>query len=138
MQTLSKGFKRPETNDPGSLWFPAMEDNITQLNSHDHDGTDSALIPSSAIDKTSFTTTVTGASLTNDGGGNYSKVVTVPAAISGAINFADIIYYNIVCKINTAGTTYGDIVMPTIERESATTFTMRVNDNTIDYILYYT
>ena len=42
--TLSYGFVRPATGDKGSVFFPALEDNITQLNSHDHDGTDSALM----------------------------------------------------------------------------------------------
>jgi len=50
MQILSNGYKRPETGDLGDVWFPALEDNITRLNSHNHDGSNSEKLTSSSID----------------------------------------------------------------------------------------
>ena len=50
MIVLSNGYKLPETGDFGDVWFPALEDNVTRVNSHDHDGTDSAKIPSSSVE----------------------------------------------------------------------------------------
>jgi hypothetical protein len=49
MQTLSYGYKLPETGDFGDVWFPALEDNITRVNSHDHDGVNSTKLISSNI-----------------------------------------------------------------------------------------
>ena len=42
--TLSYGFIKPVDGDAASSWFDSIEATITQLNSHDHDGTDSAAI----------------------------------------------------------------------------------------------
>lgn len=135
MTTLTYGFQRPDTGDKGSVWFPAMEDNITQLDSHNHDGVNSAALPSSSIGK--FSSTISSGSWVSDGGGNYHVVVTVPIGISGASTYNDIIYYEMIVKINTAGVTYGDRLYPSLERESSTTFTVRVNNNTLDLIIYY-
>lgn len=136
MQTLSYGFFKPETGDRGAVWFPALEDNFQNLNDHDHDGVNSSLLSITSVGKPS--STVASGSWISDGGGNYHVVVTVPIAISGATAPAnDIIYYEVVTKINTAGATYGDRLYPDIERETATTFTVRVNDNTLDLILYF-
>ena len=139
METLSYGYKNPETNDKGTGtngWFQAINDDIDQLNDHNHNGTNSALLALSALTKATGSIAV--ADWTNDGGGNYSKVVTVPASISGASSpFNDISYYNIVFKDATAGATLGDRLMLTVERESATTFTVRSNQN-IDVAILYT
>lgn len=136
MQTLSYTYQKPETGDKGSVWFPAMENNIQKLNDHNHNGTNSALIPGANI--TRATSSIAAADWISDGGGNYHVVVTVPIAISGAATYNDVYYYNITCKISTAGATYGDVIYPSLERESATTFTVRVNDNALDLVIIYT
>lgn len=135
--TLTYGRVRPETGDAAAVWMPALEGNVTLDDAHDHDGTDSALLPASSINKTSFSSTVTSGQWSHDGGGTYSVLVTVPAAISGSAVFNDVIYYNLTVKINTVGATRGDVIYPDIERESATTFTLRVNDPALDLIIYY-
>jgi len=139
MQTLSYGYKNPETNDKGTGtngWFQALNDNITQLNGHTHNGTNSSLLALSALTKA--TSSILVADWTNDGGGNYHVVVTVPASISGAASpFNDISYYNIVFKDATAGGTLGDRLLLTVERETASTFTVRSNQN-IDVAVLYT
>ena len=135
MLTLSYGYFKPETNDKGSVWFPALEDNFQRLNDHNHDGDNSSFLTPISITK--MTGSIAVLDWTNDGGGNYSVVVTVPAAISGASSpFNDISYYNVVFRDATAGGTLGDVLLLGMERESATTFTVRSNQNIAVAILY--
>lgn len=46
---LSYGYKKPQTGDKGSTFFPELEANIQQLNDHAHNGSNSAQIPSTNI-----------------------------------------------------------------------------------------
>lgn len=80
MQTLSKGFKLPESGDLGSVWFAALGDNITQMNSHDHDGTDSEKVRAVNLVTTGSTATVASGSFADQGDGYWRATVTVPAA----------------------------------------------------------
>lgn len=50
MIILSNGYKLPETGDFGSIWFPALEDNIQRTNDHTHNGLNSSKIPSSSVE----------------------------------------------------------------------------------------
>lgn len=113
--TLSYGFVRPAEGDLASVWMDALEDNVTQLNSHDHDGTDSALIAAASISK--YTTTIASTGYTSLGNGNYSKVITVPAAIT-EINSYLVQFYI---------TATGVRVWPSVERASATSYTIYLN-----------
>lgn len=76
MIVLSKGWKKPETGDFGDVWFDALEDNIEQSNSHDHDGVDSEKIV--ALNLTKSTTTVVSGSFADQGNGYWRATVTVP------------------------------------------------------------
>jgi hypothetical protein len=91
MQTLSYGYKLPETGDRGNIWFPALEDNITRSNSHDHDGSNSAAIPAKNLTKGSGS--ILAASWGSDlGGGTYRQEVTLPSGYTFAntmIRFLD-------------------------------------------------
>ena len=142
MLTLSYGIQKPETNDRGSDFFPALEDNAQIQNDHFHNGTDSALIPAASVTK--YSCTIPAASWSSDGGGNYSFVITtastpaLPTGISGATAPAnDVYYYNIHFKVGTAGATYGDTLYLDCERESATSITVRTNDNSVAVIVYF-
>lgn len=77
MIVLSKGYKLPETGDFGDIWFPALEDNITRLNSHNHDGVNSEPLNSSAI--TAHKINVSSGSFTDNGDGYYVATVTAPS-----------------------------------------------------------
>lgn len=79
MQILSKGFKLPETGDFGDVWFPAMEDNIQQMNDHTHNGVDSEKI--SSVDLEVHSTTVVSASFADQGDGYYRATVSVPGGL---------------------------------------------------------
>lgn len=85
MITLSKGFKKPESGDFGDVWFPALEDNIQQLNDHAHDGVDSEKIDSQNLTATTVTALV--GSFVDQGDGYWRTTVATPG---GALlsNFA--------------------------------------------------
>lgn len=76
MIVLSKGWKLPETGDFGDVWFPALEDNIQQENSHNHDGVNSELISSLSISSTSAT--IASGDFTDQGNGYFRATVTTP------------------------------------------------------------
>lgn len=127
MLTLSFGFKKPQTGDRGSLWFPALEDDIQQLNDHTHDGITSSKLASTSITPT--TQTLSSASWVLVAGGNYRQLVTVPAGI----DYDD---YGIAVRI-TNGASAGLEINPVLEKVSDTTYYMYVNDNTIDLKVIY-
>lgn len=79
MQILSYGFKLPEQGDFGTVWFPALEDNIQQLNDHDHNGINSKNLPSSSI--TSEHSTLLNTAFVDQGDGYWRAEVTLPAGM---------------------------------------------------------
>ncbi len=117
--TLSYGFIQPQNGDKGSVWFPALNDNIQQLNDHTHDGVTSALLPSTSL--TSGSVSIPAASWVLDVTGRYKQDVTVPAGY----NMDD---YAIIFKLST-----GEIIVPSITRLSGTTFRIFGPDNTLTY-----
>jgi len=120
MQTLSYGFKNPDNGDKGSVWFPALNFNIVQLNNHNHDGVTSALIPASSVQP--GTVSIPSGSWVSGGTGKYSQDVTVPAGYAMDTN-------NMQIRL----TSTGHYVYPTIEKLSTTTFRVYTNDNTASY-----
>lgn len=128
--TLSYGYVKPATGDRGSTFFPALENDIQQLNDHTHNGVDSAFLPPASLGK--YTSTISAGSWASDGAGNYSQTVTVPSGISGAATYNDIKYYHII--FNDAS---GNRCFPTVTRASSTTYTVTVNDNSLVFTAYY-
>lgn len=123
--TLSKGYKKPETGDRGSVWFQNLEDNIDLVNSHDHDGTDGEKILSKNL--TSTTSAIASGDWgTDSGGGTYSATVTFPTGVT---------YENHVLTFIDDAT--GDQIFPTVTKASSTTMTVTVNDNTLDLTVVY-
>lgn len=134
--TLTYGQVRPETGDAALTWMAALEGNVTTSDAHVHDNITSPFLPVSSINK-SAKTTIAIATWANDGAGNYSATVTVPAAISGAATYNDNYTYNIYAKVATAGGEYGSIIFPTITRTSATQFTAVINTNAYDIDFFF-
>ena len=92
IQTLTFGYKLPQTGDKGSVFFPALEDNIQRLNDHDHDGSDSARLTSKSV--TAVTGTIASASWSGVSGktGLFSQTVTMPTGFTYAnfiVSFRD-------------------------------------------------
>ncbi len=81
MQTLTYGFKLPEAGDKGSVWFPALEENIEQLDGHNHNGTNSAKIPSSSINNLTQTIDSANWEAVGDGTGRYRQALSLPGGL---------------------------------------------------------
>ena len=77
MIILSKGWKLPQAGDFGDVWFPALEFNINQLDSHSHNGIDSQKIGS--INIVATVVTVPSASFVTQIDGSFKAPVTIPA-----------------------------------------------------------
>ena len=121
--TLSYGYIQPQNGDKGSTWFPALNDNISQLNDHVHDGITSALIPSTSIINGSVT--ILPASWVLDVTGRYKQDVTVPAGY----NMSD---FSITFYLST-----GEILVPSITKLSSTTFRIFTCDNTLSFVAVF-
>ena len=123
--TTAFGYKIPDAGDLASSWMDDLDDNWARISAHTHDGADSAALPVTNLSK--LTSTILGSGYTDNGGGNFSKVVTVPGAITEISDF----------HIEFLETSTGDRLFPTMERESATTYTIRVNDSTLALTALY-
>jgi hypothetical protein len=124
MQTLSKGYKLPETGDKGTLFFPALEFNIQRLNDHTHDGTDSAQLSASAISAITDTISFAGWSLVS--GGTYKQTVTMPVGL----DFDD--------YVPTFRNLLGHILYLSVEKVTASTYDVYINDPTQSLVVTYT
>lgn len=123
--TLSYGYILPATGDRGSVFFPALEDNITRLNSHNHDGVNSAALSSAALSRGS--TTILAAAWVSQGGGTYRQEVTLPTGYTFANTMLRF-------EIDTGGTD-GHIIYPSIELGTAPNkYYVYINDNTLQLI----
>lgn len=120
MTTLSMGYFKPGNSDTGDIFFPNMAANMQALNDHNHDGVTSQLLYSK-------TQSIVSASWSAApiGGGVYRQLITVPTGYS--YDIASIWF-----KLST-----GEIVYPSVERVSSTTFYVYVNDNTLNITAFY-
>lgn len=124
MLITTYGYKKPQTLDTGSLVFPAMEFNIDRLDSHSHNGTDSALLTSAALPATNQDALAANWVLVS--GGRYRQLITM----SASLNFDKIL-------MQVRRKTDGFLVNATIEKVTATTYYVYTNDNTVSFTIYY-
>lgn len=124
MITLSNGYFLPETNDKGTIVFPALEANITRLNNHVHDGVDSEKLNTASIEPLSIS--LAAGSWVSVGDGLYKQTVTLP----GALSF-DTAAFTV--KLGTSGHN----VYPSIEKISASQYDIFTNDNTEGFEVIY-
>lgn len=127
MLTLSYGYFKPQTGDRGSVWFPRLEDNFQRLNDHNHDGSNSSLLTPAAISKALFKTVILSAAWSSLGGGNYRQTITVPSGVTELNNYVVQFYV----------TATGVRVFPSFERQSATSYFVFTNDNSLGYTAIY-
>lgn len=125
MQILSYFFKKPETGDKGSVFWPALEEDIQQLNDHTHDGVNSALLSPFAI--TAITQSLLAANWVATSGGTYRQLVVMPGV-------ATLDSHYVVFKDQTAATK--QLFLET-EKVGANTYYVYINDNSVDITAYY-
>lgn len=115
MQTLSYGYSKPQNDDTGDVFFPALAANIQQLNDHIHDGVTSALIPT-------ITQSIAHASWNAVSGfvGMYKQTVTLPTPL---------LYAGLIIQLRDVN---GNIVNNRIDAASSNTYVVYTNDNTQD------
>ena len=118
--TLTYGLIRPDTGDKGNVFFPALEDNITQLDAHTHNGVDSAPIPSSSIAPNVVNVDTTGWVAT--GNGFFTKNQTFPGAY---LNSASIVRF-----LLDGGTKDRNQIYPTFDMIDDTNMTITMPTNT--------
>lgn len=122
--TLSYGYIQPVTGDPGSTWFPAINDNLQQLNDHAHDGVDSALIDALNIQPGSKA--IASGDWVADGTGRYKQLAV---ACPTGYNMDDFLYS---VRLST-----GEVIMAKIERASASTFNIYCCDNSVSLTVVF-
>jgi hypothetical protein len=127
--TLSYGFVKPVTGDKGSVFFPALEDNVQALNDHTHNGTNSAKITSASI--TAVTQAVASGSWSANGTG-FRQTITIPTGLTSNGGTYD--SFNILFR-NAAN---GRQLFLQTEKVTATTYYLYINDNSIDVTAVYT
>jgi hypothetical protein len=128
MLTLTYGFKKPETNDKGNEFFPALEENIQQLNDHTHNGSDSPLLPTVSLVKS--TQSILSAAWAATSGGRYRQEVTLPAGFT---------YANTQLRFVIAGGgTDGEMIYPSIVKGTAANkYYVYINDNSLALTALY-
>ncbi len=124
MLTLTYGYKKPETNDRGNIFFVPLAADIQQLNDHFHNGVDSALIPGSSIIKPTTSILAVGWSATS--GGRYRQEITLPTGF---------LFASAIIRFITAA---GNVAELTTELGSAANkYYVYVNDNTLALTAVY-
>lgn len=124
MEILSNGVKKPETGDRGSVFFPALEDNCDYLNDHTHDGSLGEPIPATNISP--VTQSVSSGSWSATSGGQYRQLLTVP----NGKNFDDV-------DITFKHSTTKEPISLGVEKVSATTYYVFINDNSVSLVASY-
>lgn len=131
MTTTTYGYRLPEAGDRAkgaSGWYASMEFNISRLDTHDHDGVDSAALPMSNI--APYTGTITAVGWSVDGGG-YKQTITVPAGVTEINN------YNVKFIFTAPAGKVGEIADLGYKRLTATTYEVYCNDNTAAFTALY-
>jgi hypothetical protein len=123
MIVLSYGFKQPQNGDASSVWFPALAENVTLLNNHTHDGSNSSFLNAGSIAPASVDILAVNWTLVSTG--IYTQTVTTPLEVNLDDNIMQI-------KLST-----GEFVYPSITRLTPTSFSIRTNDNSLDYVAVF-
>lgn len=124
MLTLSYGFKLPQDGDKGDALFTALEDNITRVNDHTHNGTNSPALTATSI--VGVPQNILSANwVANGPTGFYRQLVTLPPGF-------DFDLVHISTRLST-----GDYVAAEIEKVSDTQYYVYTIDNTISFVAVY-
>jgi hypothetical protein len=127
--TLSYGFEKPVTGDKGSVFFPALENDIQKLNDHTHNGTNSAKLTAAA--SASVTQAISAASWSHLGAGTYRQTVTIPVSLTGNGG----VYESFSMQFLNAAN--GRQLHLSREKVTSTTYYLFINDNAIDVTAVY-
>lgn len=138
MQTTPYGYLNPDSGDLSkgtNGWMAAFNFNILRWDGHSHNGIDSVLLNIASISSQTVTAP-SGSWIASSGTagrpvGGYQQTVTVPASVTEINN------YTVKFLISTAGSTQYQPLQLFYARETATTFTVYCNDNTVDLLCVF-
>lgn len=136
MELTTYGYKNPDTDDTGEVFFPALNFNITRSDAHSHDGVDSTFLAVTAIEITTQAI-LPGTSNVNWGsdlgGLLYKQTITLPevGTLSAQLAFDAI-------SIEIRNTSNGERVYPRIEKNGTNGYDIYTNDNTSSWTALYT
>lgn len=125
MLTLTYGYKKPETGDKGSIFFPALEYNIQQLNDHTHNGINSSKLNTSS--SVVMTSTILAANWIDSGAGYWYQIITMPAGI---------LYDEVIISFKNSASPY-DLYYLKCVKVSANSFSVSINDPSISLLAVY-
>lgn len=120
MLILAYGYKLPQSTDTGDDIFAALEDDINQLATHNHNGTNSA-----PLGVTTQTIAAGSWGAAPIGGGLFRQLITLPGAL---------VYDSLDMWFRTST---GVLLYPSIERVSTNTYYIYCNDNTLTLTAFY-
>lgn len=129
MQTLTYGYKKPETGDKGSIFFPALEFNIQRLNDHSHDGSNSQKLTAASVQGIGDTILAANWVAVAGQPGTYRQLVTMPPN-------TEFDGYGLAFRID-GGLLDGHEIHPVVEKSSASTYYVYINDNTQTLAVLY-
>jgi len=127
--TTTMGYKKPQTGDRGSSYFPDLEHNIDLSDSHKHDGTDGVKINPKDLDHQISTIASASWAAVSGQAGTYSQTITMP---TGYTMDTALIYVWI-----NGGSDDGARIYPSIVKASSNTYTIYVNDNSLALKVIY-
>lgn len=124
MQTLTKGYLKPQTGDKGDVFFPALETDIQQINDHTHTGSDSQRLTSAAV--TAVSQSISSAGWGASGSG-YRQLVTVPGTM---------LYDEYIIVFRDQASPKPQLHLG-VEKVSSNTYYVYCNDNTLSITAFY-
>ncbi len=118
--TLSHGYKKPANPDTGDTFFQQLADDIQLMNDHIHDGNLGTIL-------TSVTASIASGSWVAApiGGGLYRQAVTMPTGYS---------YDSAIIQWQLSS---GEVIYPTIERISSSSYYIYINDSSLTVTALY-
>lgn len=125
VSTLTYGQKIPSNGDKGNIWFPALSDNFTRLDGHNHDGSNSPALTTAAVTAVSDTVHASGWGSVSNKLGLFSQVVTMPVG------------YLYASKMVTFRDTGGDSLFLQTESTGTGVFRVYCNNSALDVVVYY-
>jgi len=126
MNTLLYGMQIPSTGDKGSVFFPAIEDNFTQLDAHTHDGLTSSKLATTSITHNTQALLAGGWLPVAGHTGLYYQLVTMPGGITYAAQ-----------RMIFTNTTTGDQLLLSAEKVTAGSYNVFINDNSLNVTALY-
>lgn len=121
----TKGYKLPSDGDRGT-WWDDINFNTQRTNDHTHDGSDSQALSTAVLTKGSLSVASGSWVAVAGQAGTYRQLCTHPTGYT----------FPTAC-MTVYETATGNLIYPSIEKVSASTFYIYINDNTLDLVVKY-